>query len=229
MHPKLYNTDIKLRIMKKSLFLLLTVTMMLTFGSCKKTPMYLYVDTEASEPRVGMIEAEEDDAAYYKSFEKYSETRHYSNFSAVEKSRAYIGDGLDACESDVPEQGMAVPADDALGDVITTDDSETMGEYPMYFDLSKDLPPNFILYKITDKDARQAAQDLMDKNISFEEFQKKIKDKSEILYDPEQHKNLYEQEFAKCCDIDKRVYTNMLNKFKERAKKPQNSAVPPVE
>ena len=198
--------------MRKSFSLLLIIAMMLIVGSCKKAPMSVYVDTEASEPRVGLIEAEEDDAAYYKSFEKYSETRHYSNFSAVEKSRAYIGDGLDACESDEADQGMAVPADDAVGDVITTDDSESMGEYPEYSELSEFNAPNFTLYRITDEDARQAAQDLIDKKIRYEEFQKKTQGKVETI-------DLYEKAFKQCSDIDKKVYNNMLAKFRERAKK----------
>lgn len=197
--------------MKKYLSLLLTITMMLIVGGCKKAPMYVYVDTEASDPRVGLIEAEDDDAAYYKSFEKYSETRHYSNFSAVEKSLAYIGDGLEACESDEADQGMAVPADDGVGDVITTDDAESMGEYPEYSELSEFNAPNFTLYRITDNDARQAAQDLIDKKISYEEFQKKTQGKVETI-------ELYEKAFKKCSDIDKKVYNNMLAKFKERAK-----------
>lgn len=57
------------------------------------------------------------------------------------------------------------------------------------------------------------AQDFIDKKISFEEFQEKVKDNAEIIYDNEQHKDIYEKEFNKCKEIDYNAYVKMRDKF----------------
>ena len=97
---------------------------------------------------------------------------------------------------------------------MPTGDSDEAGEYN-YSDLPepKNGTPNFKLFKITDKDARKVSQDFIDKKISFEEFQEKIKDKAEIIYDNEQHKDIYEKEFKKCKEIDYNAYSKMKEKF----------------
>ena len=206
--------------MKKTSFLLFTMFLAIAFSSCKnKAPLYVYIDREADEPQVSQIELEEENdvEAFYKSFEKYAETRHYKGFAAVDNS-AYIGGGFDACEGDEAEQNMGA-IDEPLsgGEMIPTDDSEGTGEYN-YLDLSKDNPPNFTLYKIDDQEGRQAAQDYKDKKITFEEFEKKIKDKCEVLYDMNSDKKgLYEKEFNKCIEIDKTVYSKMSETFKKKA------------
>ena len=206
--------------MKKFSFLLFMVFLAITFGGCSgDAPMYVYIDREADEPQVSQIELDEENdvEAFYKSFEKYSETRHYKGFAAVDNS-AYIGGGFDACEGDEADQGMAVVNEPVEGgEMIPTDDSEATGEY-VYLDLSKDNPPNFTLYKIDDKESRQAVQDYKDKKITFEELEKIIKDKCEVLYDMNSDKKgLYEKELNKCIEIDKAVYSKMSDTFRKKA------------
>lgn len=210
--------------MKKIPFLLFTMILAIALSSCKNDPpMYIYIDREADDPKVSQIELEEENdvEAFYKSFEKYSETRHYKGFSAVDNS-AYIGNGFDACEGDEADQGMAVVNEPVEGgEMIPTDDSEATGEY-IYPDLSKDNPPNFTLYRLDDKESRQAAQDYKDKKITFDEFEKKIKDKCIVLYDMNSDKKaLYEKELNKCIQIDKAVYSKMSETFKKKAQEAQ--------
>lgn len=193
--------------------------MILALGSCKKEkPMYVYVDCENldkdSQPKPFLLEGDDDVSVFYNSFDKYASDRHYMEF----KSRMPIdnnGGGSEACESDEADQG-AIPVSevDGVGEPVPTGDADEAGEYTYNPDnLDVNNTPNFILYKITDKDARKVAQDYLDKKISFEEFQNKVKDKSEIIYDNMQHKSIYEREFKKCKEIDNNAYLKMKEKF----------------
>ena len=82
-----------------------------------------------------------------------------------------------------------------------------MGDEPMYEELSKFNTPNFTLYKLTDGSARMAAQDFIDKKITFEEFIKKIEGGSEVV-------NFYDKNFDACVNIDRKVFDRMLAKLR---------------
>ena len=191
--------------------------MVLALGSCKKETMYVYIDCETLElePKPSIIVADDDVSAFYNSFEAYSASKHDKVFYDILKTKQVFEGGSEACESDEADQGaIPVSETDGVGELLPTGDSDEAGEYT-YPDLldPKDSTPNFKLYKITDKDARQVAQDFIDKKISFEEFQTKVKDKAEIIYDNEQHKDIYEKEFKKCKEIDYNAYAKMRDKF----------------
>ncbi|MBO4722923.1 MAG: hypothetical protein J5629_08315 [Muribaculaceae bacterium] len=204
--------------MKKTSLLLLTMMLILALNSCsKEKPMYVYIDCETLEfePKPSLIVADEDMAAFYNSFEVYSENKHDKVFYDILKTKQVFEGGSEACESDEADQGaIPVSETDGVGELLPTGDSDEAGEY-IYTDLldPKDSTPNFKLYKITDKDARQVAQDFIDKKISFEEFQTKVKDKAEVIYDNEKHKDIYEKEFKKCKEIDYNSYAKMREKF----------------
>lgn len=204
--------------MKKISSLLLAMIIILALGSCKKDkPMFVYIDCETLElePKPSLIQADDDVNAFYNSFEKYSENKHDKVFYDIMKTKQVFEGGSEACESDEADQG-AVPVSevDGVGEVLPSGDSDEEGEYN-YPELlaPKNSTPNFKLYKITDKGARQVAQDFIDKKISFEEFQEKVKDNAEIIYDNEQHKDIYEKEFNKCKEIDYNAYVKMRDKF----------------
>lgn len=209
MHPNYFIEYLNTTIMKKTLFLLVSMIMIVAFSSCKKKPMYVYIDNEADKPKVSEIMSENDDDAYFECFRKYSEARHYPGFSEVEKSKAIISDNIEACESDEGDQGMAPAPDSSIsGDVIPTDDSDNLGEYQNP-GLDVNIEPNFKLYKITDKDAQKVAKDLISNKISFEEFEKEIKGKSEEI-------DLYKKDFKKCEQIFNEVYDKMKSDFIKR-------------
>ena len=213
--------------MKKTSFLLLSMIMLLVLGSCKKEkPMYVYIDCETLElePKPSLITADDDLNAFYNSFEKFSENKHDKEFYQLKKAREIIAGGGEACESDEADQGAIPVGDvDGVGDVLPSGDSDADGEY-IYRDLydPKNNTPNFKLYKITDKKARQVAQDFIDKKISFVEFQEKVKDNSEIIYDNERNKEIYEKEFQKCKEIDYNAYSKMRDKFNKSLQEAQN-------
>lgn len=204
--------------MKKTFFLHLTIILLLALGSCnKEKPMYIYIDCETLElePKPSLIVANDDVTAFYNSFEKYSENKHDKVFYDLRKTKEVFEGGSEACESDEADQGAVPVGDmDGVGELLPNGDSDEEGEYN-YSELlaPKNSTPNFKLYKITDKSARQVAQDFIDKKISFEEFQEKVKDKAEIVYDNEQHKDIYEKEFNKCKEIDYDAYARMRDKF----------------
>lgn len=205
--------------MKKTSFLLLAVTLILVFGSCQKDkPIYVYIDCENldSQPKPFSIEADDDVAAFYNSFEKYAKDRHYVEFQLRMPAGINSGGG-EACESDEADQG-AIPVSevDGMGELVPSGDSDEMGEYIYPNNLDVNNTPNFILYKITDKKSRQVAQDFIDKKISIEEFQEKVKDNAEIIYDNVQHKDIYEKEFAKCKEIDYNAYSKMREDFNKK-------------
>ncbi|MBP5687279.1 MAG: hypothetical protein J6X22_01385 [Muribaculaceae bacterium] len=204
--------------MKKTSLLLLAMFMALALGSCNnEKPMYVYIDCETLElePKPSLIVADDDVTAFYNSFEAFSENKHDKVFYEILKTKEVFEGGSEACESDEADQGaIPVSETDGVGELLPTGDSDEAGEYT-YSDLldPKNSTPNFKLYKITDKDARKVAQDFIDKKISFEEFQTKVKDKAEVIYDNEQHKDIYEKEFKKCKEIDYNSYAKMRDKF----------------
>lgn len=187
--------------------------MIVSFYSCKKAPMYLYVDTMSDRSTIIEVDNEDDNSAYEKAFENYSNIRFYPIFSEFEKTKRYMIENADqeeACESD---EGMAAPPDDSQGgSVISTADDvnsmDAMGDEPVYEELSKFNTPSFTLYKLTDGDACKAAQDFVDKKITFEEFEKKVQGNAQTI-------NLYEKNFDKCVAIDRKVFDNMFDKFKK--------------
>ncbi len=203
--------------MKKT-YLLLLMIMIVALSSCNgDNPMYVYIDCETLdlEPTPSQIVADDDITAFYNSFEKYSESKHDKVFYDIKKTKEVFEGGGEACESDEADQG-AIPVSevDGMGELLPNGDSDEEGEYN-YSELldPKNSTPNFKLYRITDKGARKVAQDFIDKKISFEEFQEKVKDKAEILYDNEQNKDIYEKEFKKCKEIDYNSYVKMRDKF----------------
>jgi len=198
--------------MKKYHFILLALTLVLSFSSCKKAPMYLYVDNLNDEPKISTVESEDDSDAYLKSFEKYSEARFYPVFSEFEKTHRYIVENegeSDACES--PEGEVAPPDNSEGGAIISTGDDVTnidgMGDEPMYEELSKFNTPNFTLYKITDGSAREVAQELLDNKITFDDFKKKTANSIEEV-------NLYDKNFDACVNADRKVFDKLLAKLK---------------
>ncbi|MBR5171289.1 MAG: hypothetical protein IKW85_12095 [Muribaculaceae bacterium] len=210
--------------MRKISFLLLTMIVVLALGSCKKEkPMYVYIDCENldSQPKPFSVEADDDVSAFYKSFEKYASDRHFVEF----KSRMPIdfnGGGSEACESDEADQGAIQYSEvDGSGEIMPSGDSDEMEEYIYPNNMDVDNTPNFVLYKIADKKSRQVAQDFIDKKISFEEFQEKVKDNVEIIYDNVQHKDIYEKEFQKCKEIDYNAYCKMREDFNKKVKEAQ--------
>ena len=199
--------------MKKYNLLLMALLVAMAVTGCKKGPMYIYVDKLGDEPKVSFIDAEDDNGAYNKAFEKYSEARFYPIFSEFEKTYRFIKENegnSEACEGD---ESTAVPPDDSngRGSVITTGDDvntlEGMGQEPTYESLSKDNTPNFVLYKIEDGKARKAAQDLIDKKISYEEFEKIISGTTESI-------NLYDKSFESCATIDRNMFEKLRNKLR---------------
>lgn len=198
--------------MKKLTLLSLTFLVALTFASCKKSPQYIYVDNMSDEAKVSFIDAQDDTEAYNQAFENYSNARFYPIFSEFEKNRKYIAE-LDstgeACEGD---EGEVAPPDDSQGgDFISTGDDvssfDGTGDVPEYQELLKINTPNFTLYKITSSDARNAAQDYIDKKITYDEFVKKTQGNVEEI-------NLYNNNFESCVAIDRRVFDKLMSKLK---------------
>ncbi|MBR2146285.1 MAG: hypothetical protein IJ925_02370 [Muribaculaceae bacterium] len=189
---------------------MLALLVMIATASCNRGPKYIYVDMQGDEPKVSFIEADEDDVAYDKAFETYSTTRFYPLFSDFEKMHRYMADNgnSEACEGD---DGMVVPPDDSngAGAVITTGDDVTSveGNEPLYEELDKLNSPNFVLYKITDSSARKAAQDYIDKKITYEELEKTLKGNTEQI-------SLYEKRFEHCVAIDRSVFDKLRNKLR---------------
>ena len=201
-------------IMKQFSYLLAAFVMMISFTGCKNGPDYLYVDTLSDEAKASFIESEDDTDAYNQAFNNYSTARFYPIFSEFEKTHRYLvenEDGAEACEGDDGE--MAPPADNNEGGaVIYTDDDVTnidgMGDEPTYEELSKYNTPNFVLYKLNDKKAREAAKDFAEKKISYEEFQKKTQDAVTVI-------NLYDKNFDSCVSIDRKAFDTLLEKLRK--------------
>lgn len=204
--------------MKKFALLSLTLMTVLVFSSCKKSPQYIYVDNMSDEAKVSFIDAQDDNEAYNMAFENYSNARFYPIFSEFEKNRKYIAE-LDstgeACEAD---EGEIAPPDDSGegGDFISTGDDvssfDGTGDVPEYQELLKINTPNFTLYKVTSGDARSAAQDYIDKKITYDEFKKRTQDKVEEI-------NLYDKNFDNCVSIDRRVFDKLMKKLKDAYEK----------
>ena len=196
---------------KNYLFMVLLLTVALT--GCKKGPMYIYIDTQGDDPKVSFIDSEDDVNAYNKAFENYSNARFYPIFSEFEKTHRYIVENEgnnEACEAD---ESAPVPADanSDRGSVITTGDEVTtidgMGSEPSYEELSEFNEPNFILYKIESSSARKAAQDYIDKKISYEEFEKRMKGSTTPI-------NLYKKNFQACATIDRNLFDKLIDKLR---------------
>ena len=204
--------------MRKNAYLFLTLMLALVFTSCKDQPQYIYVDNMGDEAKVSFIEGESDDDAYAKAFENYSNARFYPVFSEYEKTRKYIAENDSASEACEGDEGEAAPPDDsgAAGSVISTDDDvnslDAMGDGPAYEELSKFNAPNLTLYKITSSDARSAAQDYIDKKITYEEFQKKVNGNVEEI-------NLFDKSFDSCVAIDRKVFDKLQAKLKAAIEK----------
>lgn len=201
--------------MKRYINLLLVVVAMLIFVACNRGPGYLYVDNQSDDPKPSFIESDDDNDAYTKAFTSYSTARFYPVFSEFEKTHRYIAenDGAEACEGDDGE--MVAPADDSEGGaVISTGDDVTsidgMGSEPMYEELLKINKPNFVLYKLNNGDARNAAKDFVDRKISYEEFQKKVQGEDAVNVI-----DLYDKNFDACANIDRRVFDDMLAKLRK--------------
>lgn len=201
--------------MKNYINLLLVVVATMFFVACNHGPDYLYVDNQSDEPKPSFIDSEDDSDAYSQAFTSYSKARFYPVFSEFEKTHRYIAenDGAEACESD--DGGMAPPADNSEGGaIIYTGDDVTsidgMGSEPMYEELLKINKPNFTLYKLNNGDARKAAQDFVDKKISYDEFQKKVQaDDAVTVVD------LYDKNFDSCVNIDRKVFDDLLAKLRK--------------
>lgn len=201
--------------MKNYINLLLVVVATMVFVACNHGPSYLYVDNQSDEPKPSFIESDDDTDAYNKAFTNYSTARFYPVFSEFEKTHRYIAenDGAEACESD--DGGMAPPADNSEGGaIIYTDDDVTsidgMGSEPIYEELLKINKPNFVLYKLNNSDARNAAKDFVDKKISYEEFQKKIQGEDAVT-----PIDLYDKNFDSCVNIDRMVFDDLLAKLRK--------------
>ncbi len=198
--------------MKKYTLLLLTLMVAVAFSSCKKSPQYIYVDNMSDEAKVSFIEGEDDNDAYSKAFENYSNARFYPVFSEFEKTRKYIAENDSASEACEGIEGEMAPPDDSGGggEVISTSDDASsldgMGDRPVYMELSKFNTPTFTLYKITDSSAREAAQDYIDKKITYEEFVKLTQGKVEEV-------NLYDKNFDSCVAIDRKVFDQLQSKL----------------
>lgn len=198
--------------MKKYTLLLLTLMVAFAFSSCKKSPQYIYVDNMSDEAKVSFIEGEDDNDAYSKAFENYSNARFYPVFSEFEKTRKYIAENDSASEACEGIEGEMAPPDDSGGggEVISTSDDASsldgMGDRPMYMELSKFNTPTFTLFKITDSSAREAAQDYIDKKITYEEFVKLTQGKVEEV-------NLYDKNFDSCVAIDRKVFDQLQSKL----------------
>ena len=191
--------------------------MLLAVASCNKSPQYIYVDNLGDEAKVSFVDATDDNAAYSKAFENYSNARFYPLFSEFEKTHKYIAENdsaAEACEG--IEDGDIVVDDTEGGDIISTDDDvnslENMGDSPGYEELSKFNTPSFTLYKITGSKAKNAAQDYIDHKITYEEFQKKIQDNVEVI-------NLYDKNFDACVSIDRKVFDKLQTKLKATIEK----------
>lgn len=200
--------------MKKYTLLLLALMVAIAFSSCKKSPQYIYVDNMSDEAKVSFIEGEDDNDAYSKAFENYSNARFYPIFSEFEKTRKYIAENDSASEACEGIEGEMAPPDDSGGggEVISTSDDASsldgMGDRPVYMELSKFNTPTFTLYKITDSSAREAAQDYIDKKITYEEFVKQTQGKVEEV-------NLYDKNFDSCVAIDRKVFDQLQSKLAE--------------
>ncbi len=200
--------------MKHFSYLLTAFVMLMTFTGCNNGPDYLYVDTQSDEAKASFIESEDDNDAYSKAFNNYSTARFYPIFSEFEKTHRYLVEnegGAEACEGDDGE--MAAPADNSDGGaVIYTDDDVTnidgMGDEPTYEELSKYNTPNFVLYKLNDNKAREAAKDFVDHKISYEEFQKKAQEAVTVI-------NLYDKNFDSCVSIDRKAFDTLLEKLRK--------------
>jgi hypothetical protein len=198
--------------MKKYTLLLLALMVAIAFSSCKKSPQYIYVDNMSDEAKVSFIEGEDDNDAYSKAFENYSNARFYPVFSEFEKTRKYIAENDSASEACEGIEGEMAPPDDSGGggEVISTSDDASsldgMGDRPVYMELSKFNTPTFTLFKITDSSAREAAQDYIDKKITYEEFVKLTQGKVEEV-------NLYDKNFDSCVAIDRKVFDQLQSKL----------------
>lgn len=207
----------KMTIMKKLFFFSITLSMLLAFASCSKSPQYIYVDNMGDEAKVSFVDAPDDNAAYSKAFENYSNARFYPLFSEFEKTRKYIAENDSADEACEGIEGGDIAMEETEGgDIISTDDDvnslENMGDSPSYEELSKFNTPSFTLYKITGSDAKSAAQDLIDGKITYDEFQKKIQDNVEVI-------NLYDKNFDACVSIDRKVFDKLQTKLKASMEK----------
>ena len=126
--------------MKKYTLLLLTLMVAFAFSSCKKSPQYIYVDNMSDEAKVSFIEGEDDNDAYSKAFENYSNARFYPVFSEFEKTRKYIAENDSASEACEGIEGEMAPPDDSGGggEVISTSDDASsldgMGDRPVVQD-----------------------------------------------------------------------------------------------
>ena len=197
--------------MKNYAYLMAAFVMVTLFTACNKGPQYLYVETLGDEAKVSYIESEDDNDAYSKAFENYSNARFYPIFSEFEKTHRYIkeNDGAESCEGD---EGDVIVTDNSEGGAIIytgndVNDEEGMGTEPTYEELLKINAPSFILYKLEDSAVRDAAKDLIDKKISYDEFMKKTEGKIKEV-------NLYDKNFDACVSIDRKVFDNLLKKLR---------------
>ncbi len=203
--------------MKKLFLFLVSLAIVLVFTACDKSPQYIYVDNMSDEAKVSFVDGTDDNDAYSKAFENYSNSRFYPIFSEFEKTRKYIAENDSADEACEGIEGDVLPVDEGEGgDIISTDDDvnslEAMGDGPTYEELSKFNTPNFTLYKITGSGAKNAAQDFIDKKITYEEFQKKIQDNVEVI-------NLYDKNFDACVSIDRKVFDKLQTKLQAAIEK----------
>ena len=203
--------------MKKYANYFLLVIVAISFASCKKSPQYIYVDNMNEEAKVSFIDGVDDNDAYSKAFENYSNARFYPLFSEYEKTRKYIAENDSASEACEGIEGEVAPPDNSEGgSIISTDDDvnslDAMGDGPVYVELSRFNAPTFTLYKITDSSARSAAQDYIDKKITYEEFQKKTQDNVEVI-------NLYDSNFDACVTIDRKVFDSLHKKLTKALEK----------
>ena len=203
--------------MKKYIIPLLTIFIAITLASCKNSPQYIYVDNMNEEAKVSFIDGTDDNDAYSKAFENYSNARFYPLFSEFEKTRKYIAENDGESEACEGIEGEVAPPDNSDGGtVISTDDDvnslDAMGDGPVYVELSKFNAPTFTLYKITDSQARSAAQDYIDKKITYDEFQKKVQDHVEVI-------NLYDSNFDACVTIDRKVFDQLQSKLNKALEK----------
>ena len=190
------NLQTHFSIMKKYAIYFLSVIVAMSFASCKKSPQYIYVDNMNEEAKVSFIDGVDDNDAYSKAFENYSNARFYPLFSEYEKTRKYIAENDSASEACEGIEGEVAPPDNSEGgSIISTDDDvnslDAMGDGPVYVELSRFNAPTFTLYKITDSSARSAA---------------------EVI-------NLYDSNFDACVTIDRKVFDSLQKKLTKALEK----------
>ena len=190
---------------------LLCVVMLLALCSCQKK--YAYVETLGDNPNVEIIDAGDDAAAYDDAFEKFAQAQLHYVFDPYIKTKKYA-DYEGGCEDD--EEGTECAGngrndeggnnDDNGGDNVVTDDSDSNAETPQYSEPNKDNV-SFMLYKLDNGDATDAAKKLKAGKITLAEFQKIMaKNATEI--------DLFDQQIDKCKKIYKAAFDSNMAKLK---------------